>query len=113
MVIEYSARAARYMLTIKAAREIKKEIEQAGLDNLKILAERGVSIVGTYLQGLSPKDQEEYKNKFNGLLAMGVTPEMVLDEVASILPEVGAIMKSKGSYRKAELQKIREFLKGA
>jgi len=113
MVINFSARAARHMLTIKAARQIKQEIEQAGLETLKVLAERGVSIVGTYLMGCSAKAQEEYRSKFNSLLSMGVTPEMVLDEVASIMPEVGAIMKGKEGYRKAELRKIREFLKGA
>lgn len=113
MVINFSARAARHVLTIKAAKEIRKEIEQAGLDNLKILAERGISIVATYLQGLSPKAQDEYRSKFNSLISMGVTPEMVLDELANTMPEVGAIMKSKEGYKKAELQKISQFLKGA
>lgn len=112
-MIGFTARAARHMLTIKAAREIKKEIEQAGLDNLKILAERGISIVGTYFQGCSPREQEEHRSNFNKLITMGVTPEMVLDEVALQIPEVGHIMKGKEGYRKAELQKIREFLKGA
>ncbi|GAI91792.1 unnamed protein product, partial [marine sediment metagenome] len=50
----YMARTAKYFLTIKAARELKKEIEQAGLDNLIILADAGKSIVGTYLNGCSP-----------------------------------------------------------
>lgn len=113
MVLNFSARTARHMLTIKAAKEIKKEIEQAGLDNLKVLAERGISIVGTYLQGLSPRAQDEYRGKFNSLLAMGVTPEMVLDEVALQMPELAPIMKGKDGYKRAELQKINEFLKGA
>ena len=108
----FTQRAARHFLTIKAAREIKKEIEKAGLDNLKVLAERGVSIVGTYLQGCSPKEKEEHRRSFNALLAMGVTPEMVLEEVGTLLPEVGVIMKAKGAYKRAELQKIAEFLKG-
>lgn len=113
MVMNFTSRAARYMLTIKAAKAIKKEIEKAGLDNLKVLCERGVSIVGTYLMGCSAKEKEDYRRSFNALLAMGVTPAMVLDEVASLMPEVGAIMKGREGYRTAELQKISEFLKGA
>ena len=113
MVIEYSARAARYMLTIKAAREIKQEIEKAGLDNLKILAENGISIIATYLEGCSPKKQAELRRDFNGILTMGVTPEMILDEVACQIPELAPIMKDKEGYRKTELDKVSQFLKGA
>jgi len=47
----FSARVAQHFLTIKAARQIRQEIEKAGLDNLKILADAGKSIVGTYLNG--------------------------------------------------------------
>ena len=109
----FTQRTARHFLIIKAAKEIKKEIEKAGMDNLKVLAERGVSIVGTYLQGCSPKEKEEHRRNFKSLLAMGVTPEMVLDEIAETMPEIGAIMKGKQGYRKDELLKISQFLKGA
>ena len=112
-MINFTARAARHLLVIKAAREIRQEIEKAGLDNLKVLAEKGVSIVGTYLQALSPKEKEEYRRNFNNLLAMGITPEMVLDELSGQMPEISPIMKGKEEYRKAEIQKVREFLKGA
>ena len=112
-MIGFTQRAARHLLTIKAAKEIKKEIEQAGIDNLKVLAERGVSIVGTYLQGCSPKEQEEHRRNFNFLIARGITPEMVLDEVSRQMPEISPIIAGKEGYRKAELQKIGEFLKGA
>lgn len=111
--MSFTQRAARHLLTIKAAKEIKKEIEKAGMDNLKVLAERGVSIVGTYLQALSPKEKEEYRRNFNSLLAMGITPEMILDEVARQMPELSPIMKEKDGYRKAELKKVSQFLKGA
>jgi ketopantoate hydroxymethyltransferase len=100
-------------MTIKAAKAIKGEIEKAGLDNLKILAEKGVSIVGTYLQGCAPKKQAELRRDFNGLLAMGITMEMVLDEVARQIPELAPIMTGREGYKKAELEKISEFLKGA
>ena len=112
-MIGFTQRAARHLLTIRAAKEIKKEIEQAEVENLKILAEKGVSIIGTYLQGCSPKEQEEHRHNFNNLIAMGVTPEMVLDEVAGQMPELAPIIAGKEGYRKAELQKISEFLKGA
>jgi len=109
----FTQRTARHFMTIKAAKEIKKTMEKAGLDNLKVLAESGVSIVGTYLHGCSPKEQEEYRRNFNSLLAMGITPEMVLDEVARQMPDLALIMKGKDGYKKAEIQKINEFLKGA
>lgn len=109
----FTTRTARHFMTIKAAKMIKKEIEKAGLDDLKILAENGVSIIATYLQGCSPKKQAELRRDFNGLLAMGVTPEMVLDEVAGQMPELAPIMKDKEGYRKAELEKVSQFLKGA
>ena len=109
----FTARTARHFMTIKAAKMIKKEIEKAGLDDLKILAENGVSIIATYLQGCSPKKQAELRRDFNGLLAMGVTPEMVLDEVAGQMPELAPIMKDKEGYRKTELDKVSQFLKGA
>jgi hypothetical protein len=109
----FTQRTALHFLTIRAAKAIKKEIEKAGLDNLKILAENGVSIVGTYLQGCSPQKQAELRRDFNSFLAMGVTLEMVLDEIAIQMPEIGAIMKGKEGYRKAELEKVSQFLKGA
>jgi len=112
-MIGFTQRAARHLLVIKAAKEIKKEIEKAGKENLKILAERGVSIIATYLQGCSPKEQAEHRRNFNSLLAMGITPEMVLDEVSRQMPEISPIMKGKEGYRKAELQKVSQFLKGA
>jgi hypothetical protein len=109
----FTARTARNFMTIKAARMIKKELEKAGMDNLKVLAERGVSIVGTYLQGCSTKEKEAYRSSFNSLLDMGITPEMILDEVSRQMPEIAPIMRGKEGYRKAELEKVREFLKGA
>jgi len=112
-MIGFTQRAARHLLTIRAAKEIKKEIEQAGVENLKILAEKGVSLIGTYLQGCSPKEQEEHRHNFNFLIARGITPEMVLDEVSRQMPELAPIIAGKEGYRKAELQKISEFLKGA
>ena len=37
----FSGRVAKHFLVINAAKEFKKEIEKAGLDNLKILADNG------------------------------------------------------------------------
>ncbi len=106
-------RTARRFLIIKAARRLKGEIEKAGMDNLKTLAENGVSIVGTYLKGCSPKEQAELRRDFNSLIAMGISVEMVLDEVTRQMPELAPIIAGKEGYKKAELQKISEFLKGA
>lgn len=109
----FSQRTARHFMTTKAARRIKDEIEKVGLDNLKVLARNGISIVGTYLRGCPPQEQAEYRRGFKVLNAMGITAEMVLDEVTRLMPEVGLIMTGKEGYKKAELEKISQFLKGA
>ena len=108
----FMARSARNFMMIKAAREIRKEIEKAGLDNLKILAERGISIVGTYLNGCSPQEKAIYRRDLGALLKMGVTPDMLLTEIARQMPEISPIMKDKEGYKKAEEEKLLSFLKG-
>jgi len=100
-------------MTIKAAREIKNELEQAGEENIRILVTKGVSVVGTFLQACPPKEQAEYRRNFNFLIARGVTPEMVLDELSRQMPKIASIMNAKKGYRDNELEKISEFLKGA
>jgi len=109
----FSARAAKHFFVIQAARQIRQEIEKAGLDNLKTLANAGISIVGTYLNGCSPQEKATYRRDLNALMQMGVSPDMLLAEISKLMPEVGAIMVGKEGYRKAELEKIAEFLKGS
>jgi len=107
----FKGRAAKHFAMIKAAKEIKKEIEKAGLDNLIILAEKGVSIVGTYLQGCSPKEKEGYRRDLNMVLQMGVTPDMILSELARQIPEIAPIMERKQDYKRSEVQELERFLK--
>lgn len=107
-----SANIARKLLVIKAARQFKQEIEKAGLDNLKILVEAGRSIVGTYLNGCSPQEKATYRRDLNALLQMGVTPEMLLAELAKQLPQLAPIMEGKEGYKQNEINKLKLFLKG-
>ena len=111
----FSGRVARHFLVInatkKAAREFKKEIEQAGLDTLKTLAEAGVSIVGTYLNGCSPEEKKKHKQELTILLQIGVTPDMLLEELARQMPELAPIMQGREGYRKSELQNLEQFLR--
>jgi len=104
-------RSARHFLTIKASRQIKQEMEKAGLDNLKKLAEAGISIVGTYLNGCSPQEKATYKRDLGALLQMGVTPDMILTELARQMPEVGHIMEGKEGYKKSEIEKLEQFVR--
>jgi len=106
----FMKRSAKHFLVIKAAREIKQEIEKAGLDNLKILADAGHSIVGTYLNGCSPQEKARYKRDLNALLQMDVTPDMLLDEVARQLPELARIMHGGKAYKENEIKKLELFL---
>ncbi len=107
----FMQRSAKHFLVIKAARQIRQEIEKAGLDNLLILAENGKSIVGTYLNGCSPKEKAAYRRDLNTLLGMGVTPDMLLEEVARQMTELQPIMKGRDNYRKNEIQSLEHFLK--
>ena len=107
----FMKRSAKHFLTIKAAREIKQEIEKAGLDSLVLLANNGVSIVGTYLQGCSPQEKATYRRDLNTLLQMGVTPDMLLGEIARQMPELAPIMEGKEGYKKSEIQNLERFLR--
>ncbi len=108
---QFSARTARRFLIIKAAKEMLKEIEMAGLDNIKFAAENGISIVGPYLQGSSPQRKAELKRDLGYLLSLGVTGDMLLDEVARQMPELAPIMTGNEAYRKCEIRKLEQFLK--
>lgn len=107
----FSGRVAQHFLVIKAAKEFKKEIEKAGLDNLKILAEAGVSIVGTYLNGCSPQEKKKRRQELTILFQMGVTPDMLLGEIARQMPELAPIMEGRQDYKQSEVQNLERFLR--
>lgn len=108
----FMARSARNFMVIKVARQIRQEIEKAGLDNLKTLATAGISIVGTYLNGCSSQEKATYRRDLNALLQMGITADMLLEEVTRQLPELQPIMQSKDDYKQAEIKTLESFLRG-
>ncbi len=110
--MSFMARSARNFMVIKAVRQIRQEIEKAGLDNLKILAEKGISIVGTYLNGCSPQEQATYRRDLNALLQMGVTPDMLLEEIARQLSQLAPIIQENEAYKRSEVKKIEAFVRG-
>ncbi|KKN34648.1 hypothetical protein LCGC14_0791640 [marine sediment metagenome] len=110
--MSFMERSARHFLMIKAAREFKQELEKAGMDNLKTLAEAGISIVGTYLDGTSPQEKGRVSQDLNALLQMGVTPNMILTDVARQMPELKLIMEQRQGYTMAEVRKLEQFMKG-
>ena len=110
--MSFMQRSARNFLLIKATRKITGEIEKAGLDNLKILADKGISIVGTYLNGCSPEEKVAYKRDLNALLQMGVSPDMLLEEIARQMPTLVPIMEKKQDYKKSEIRNLEAFLRG-
>ena len=109
--MSFMQRSVKDFLLIKGAREIRQEIEKAGLDNLKILADAGTSIVGTYLNGCSLQEKTRIKRDLNALLQMGVTPDMILTELGRQSPELVPIMEGRDAYKQSEIQKLEQFLK--
>ncbi len=107
----FMQRSAKHFVVIRAARQIKQEIEKAGLDNLKILAEAGKSIVGTYLNGCSAQEKATYRRDLNTLLQMGVTPDMLLEEVIRQMHEIAPIIESKQDYKRSEIESLERFLR--
>ena len=110
-MMDFTQRTARHLLTIKATKEIKKEIEKAGLENLQSLALAGVSIIWTYLKGCSPEEQGRIRQEFNTLLQMGVTPDMIFDELTRQMPDLAPIIEERKDYKKTEVQNFLTFLK--
>lgn len=108
--MSFIARTAKHFLAIKAARFFRQELEKAGLDNLKILAEAGISIVGTYLDYCSPSEKAQIRQDLGPLLQLGVTPDMVLEELIRQMPEIAPIIEGKEGYKKAEVEKLILFL---
>lgn len=111
--MSFMERSAKHFIVIKAARQIRQEIEKAGVETLKTLANAGIDIVGTYLNGCSPEEKVKVKRDLNALLQMGVTPDMLLSELTRQMPELGSIMGAREGYKESELQKLEQFLKEA
>ena len=103
-------RTAKHFFAIKAARKIREEIEKAGMDNLKILADKGISIIETYLKGCSPEEKAIYKRDGNTLLQLGVTPDMVMEELVGQNEELATIMEGRKDYKQSEISKLKAFL---
>jgi len=104
-------RTAKHYLAIKAARQLKEDIEKAGLDDLKALADAGKSIVGIYLEGCSPEEKKRRRRDGNTLHQLGVTPEMVLTELTRLIPKLQPIMEGRDDYKQSELKILEQFLK--
>ena len=107
----FMQRSARNFVVIKAARQLRGELEKAGLDNLRALADAGKSIIGIYLNGCSPEEKKRFRRDTNILLKLGVTPEMVLDAVIGQSEVLTSIMEKRAVYKKDELRNLEAFLK--
>jgi len=107
----FMKRSAKRWMLIKAGRQIKEEIEKAGIDNLNVLADAGISIIATYFNGCSTQEKAAYKRDLNALLQMGVTVDMILTEVARQMPEIAPIIENRQDYKKTEIRNLELFLK--
>lgn len=109
--MSFMARTAKHFVVIRAARLFREELEKAGLDNLKKLAEASISIVGTYLDYCSAEKKAQIKRDLGTLLQMGITSDMVFEELIRQMPELAPIIEGKEGYKKAEVEKLLSFLK--
>ncbi|GAH38205.1 unnamed protein product [marine sediment metagenome] len=111
--MSFTAEVARNFVVRRGARKLRQEIEKAGLDALKILANNGVSIIATYLNGCSPQEKAAHKRDLIAAWQMGITPDMVLSELFRQMPELAPIMEGREGYKRSELEKLELFLKEA
>lgn len=107
----FMQRSTQLFLIKKAVRQIISEIEKAGIEDLKTLVEAGKSIVGTYLQDCSSSEKSAYRRDLRVLIQVGVTPDMLLTEIARQMPDLAPIMKAKQNYKQNEIRALDEFLK--
>ena len=108
--MSFMQRSTRHFLIIKAARLFRQEIEKAGLDNLKTLADAGISITATYLDCCYPQGKEKLRRELNTLRQMGITLDMVLNELTRQNPELALILQGRESYKQGEIQKLEQVL---
>ena len=109
--MSFTAEVARNFVVRKGARQLRQEIEKAGLDNLKLLANNGVSIIATYLNGCSPQEKAVHKRDLIAAQQLGITPDMILSELIRQMPELAPIMEGREGYKKSELENLEAFLK--
>ena len=95
---------------IKAAREIKQEIEKVPVKDLKILVDAGTSILHTYLNGCSAQEKARMKRDLHVLQRVGVTADMLVTELTRQMPELGSIIRSRKDYLESEVQKVMAFM---
>jgi len=101
----------KHLALIKAVREMKKEVEQAGLGKLKELADLNISIIEVYLKSRSTQQKAKYRRDLNAVLQMGITPDILLTELARQMPDLAPIMEGREGYKKNEIQNLERFLK--
>ncbi len=109
--MSFTAEVAREFVVRRGARILRQEIEKAGLDNLKILANNGVSIIATYLNGCPPQEKAVHKRDLIAAQQLGITPDMILSELIGQMPELAPIMEGREGYKKSELENLEAFLK--
>ncbi len=104
--------AAKYFAMIKAARDIANMAKKIGIGDLRKLVDGGRSITDVYLESCSPTKKAKLKQDAHTLFEMGITPEMLWDEVTGQMPDLASIIEGKDAYVKTEMQRIKEFLEG-
>ncbi|MBA7471062.1 hypothetical protein ES707_06356 [subsurface metagenome] len=111
--MSFTREVAREFVVRRGARKLRQEIEKAGLDNLKILVNNGVSIIATYLNSCSPQEKAIHKRDLIAAQQLGITPDMVLSELIRQIPELAPIMEGREGYKRSELENLEAFLKEA
>jgi hypothetical protein len=102
---------AQKFATKKAAKEVVKALNALGLDNLRLLVDANASITDLYLKGLSDRGKANFKQNLNILFRMGITPQMLWEEMSRQIPELVLILKDKETYIRTEIAKLDAFLK--
>lgn len=110
--MNFMSKSAQHFMATKAARGYLAEIMPAGLDTLKTLAEKNISIFDTFIGGCSDEKRKKMRDELATLLNFGITIDMILGKAVMLQPEIKPIMESMPAYKQAEIERINAFLKG-
>lgn len=90
-----------------------EQLEQVGLENIRLFVKNNQSLMETYISALSPDVKSQIKSQAENLQRAGVSIDAILDivlpELEKKLPQHFKTLKRNKAWYQKELQRIRIF----